>query len=74
MHPFVLIRCTRSACRATRVLVTSAPGRIGKELVALLAKSGKFTVRAAAFTPEKADMLRSLGTPLAMPYATEAAP
>jgi NADPH:quinone reductase-like Zn-dependent oxidoreductase len=56
------------------VLVTSAPGRIGKELVALLAKSGKFTVRAAAFTPEKADMLRSLGTPLAMPYATESAP
>ena len=44
-----------------RVLVTSAPGRIGKELVALLARSGKFKVRAAVYSPEKAALLRGLG-------------
>jgi len=43
------------------VLVTSATGRIGKELVARLSQSGEFTVRACSFSPEKADSLRVLG-------------
>lgn len=43
------------------VLVTSATGRIGKEVVAGLAKSGKVHVRAAAFSPEKAEYLKGLG-------------
>eukprot|EP01065_Artemidia_motanka_P045906 TRINITY_DN683_c0_g1_i3.p1 TRINITY_DN683_c0_g1~~TRINITY_DN683_c0_g1_i3.p1 ORF type:complete len:425 (+),score=207.84 TRINITY_DN683_c0_g1_i3:74-1348(+) len=43
------------------VLVTSATGRIGKEVVARLAKSKKFVVRAAAHNPEKADYLKKLG-------------
>lgn len=43
------------------VLVTSASGRIGKELVALLAASKKFTVRACYFSDDKVAMLRELG-------------
>lgn len=43
------------------VLITSATGRIGKELVARLSQSGEFTVRACSFSPGKADDLRTLG-------------
>ena len=43
------------------VLVTSATGRIGKELVARLAKDGEFTVRACYFSEEKIESLKSLG-------------
>ena len=43
------------------VLVTSSTGRIGKELVALLAKGGQFIVRAAVNTPSKEGTLRALG-------------
>jgi len=43
------------------VLITSASGRIGRELVALLAADGSFTVRACCFSMEKADSLKSLG-------------
>ena len=43
------------------VLITSASGRIGKELVALLSKSNKFTIRTCCFSENKADYLRSLG-------------
>ncbi len=43
------------------VLVTSATGRIGKELVARLSASKKFTVRACYFSESKVEMLRELG-------------
>jgi len=43
------------------VLVTSATGRIGKEVIARLSKAGRFTVRAAMFNPKGEDYLRSLG-------------
>lgn len=43
------------------VLITSASGRIGKELVALLAQQGNFTIRACCFSMEKADSLKALG-------------
>merc|ERR1712176_1340555 len=43
------------------VLVTGATGRIGKELVARLAKEGGFHVRAALHSPGKADYLKELG-------------
>eukprot|EP00929_Paragymnodinium_shiwhaense_P085753 TRINITY_DN4618_c0_g2_i1.p1 TRINITY_DN4618_c0_g2~~TRINITY_DN4618_c0_g2_i1.p1 ORF type:complete len:376 (-),score=91.65 TRINITY_DN4618_c0_g2_i1:261-1352(-) len=43
------------------VLVTSATGRIGKEVVARLAKGGKFHVRAALHNPEKGEYLKQLG-------------
>ncbi len=43
------------------VLVTSATGRIGKELVARLASKNQFTVRACYFSPDKADQLKALG-------------
>lgn len=46
---------------ATTVLVTSATGRIGKELVPRLAKCGKFHVRATVNTMSKADRLKELG-------------
>merc|ERR1712151_1330376 len=41
--------------------VTGATGRIGKELVARLAKAGGFHVRAALHNPDKADYLKKLG-------------
>jgi len=41
--------------------VTSATGRIGRELVARLAKDGGFHVRAAMHSPEKAGYLTKLG-------------
>ncbi len=43
------------------VLITSASGRIGKELVALLSQDGAYTVRACCFTQGKADSLQALG-------------
>lgn len=43
------------------VLITSASGRIGNELMALLAKQGKFTVRACCFSMDKAQPLKALG-------------
>lgn len=43
------------------VLITSASGRIGKELVAQLANQGSFTIRACCFSMEKADSLKALG-------------
>ncbi len=43
------------------VLITSATGRIGKELVALLADSGEFTVRACSFNPDNRPVLEALG-------------
>ncbi|MEM7293046.1 MAG: NAD(P)H-binding protein [Pseudomonadota bacterium] len=43
------------------VLVTSANGRIGKELVARLSQSEKFTVRACYFSEDKAEQLRAIG-------------
>jgi len=43
------------------VLITSATGRIGKELVARLAKSGEFTVRACFNNEAKAAELKALG-------------
>lgn len=43
------------------VLITSASGRIGKELVALLAQEGNFTVRACCFTLGNAEALTALG-------------
>ena len=43
------------------VLITSATGRIGKELVALLAADGGFTVRACSFNPDNRESLSSLG-------------
>ncbi|MEE9333296.1 MAG: NmrA family NAD(P)-binding protein [Granulosicoccaceae bacterium] len=43
------------------VLITSASGRIGKELLALLAKEGTFVIRACCFSMEKAESLKALG-------------
>lgn len=43
------------------VLVTSATGRIGRELVARLAKNEQFTVRACYFSEAKAEQLMGLG-------------
>ena len=43
------------------VLITSATGRIGKELVARLAANDAFTVRACYFSETKADSLLALG-------------
>jgi len=43
------------------VLITSATGRIGKELIARLAKDGQFTIRACSFSESKADSLKALG-------------
>ncbi len=43
------------------VLITSASGRIGKELIARLAQAGGFTIRACSFSPGKADELTALG-------------
>lgn len=43
------------------VLITSASGRIGKELVARLAQDGTYTVRACSFSPTSGDVLAGLG-------------
>lgn len=43
------------------VLITSASGRIGKELVAQLAKDNSFIVRACCFSESKASSLTALG-------------
>ena len=43
------------------VLITSAAGRIGRELVARLAKANDFTVRACYFSESKIDQLKELG-------------
>ena len=43
------------------VLITSATGRIGKELVARLATNDAFTVRACYFSDDKAAGLLKLG-------------
>ncbi len=43
------------------VLITSATGRIGKELVARLAKSNEFIIRACYFSDDKAQQLKDLG-------------
>lgn len=43
------------------VLITSATGRIGKELVARLSAGGQFNVRACYFSAQKADSLVALG-------------
>ncbi|WP_299030874.1 NAD(P)H-binding protein [uncultured Sulfitobacter sp.] len=43
------------------VLITSATGRIGKELVARLGAAGKFNVRACYFSDDKAQSLLALG-------------
>ncbi len=43
------------------VLITSASGRIGKELVARLAKDSKFIVRACYYSKDKAEYLKALG-------------
>ena len=43
------------------VLLTSATGRIGKELVARLSKRDDFNVRACYFSDDKAAMLKDLG-------------
>ena len=43
------------------LLVTSATGRIGRELVARMSKNENFNVRACFFSADKADMLKELG-------------
>ncbi len=43
------------------VLITSASGRIGRELVARMVQDNKFTVRAAYYSQDKIDYLRKLG-------------
>jgi len=43
------------------VLVTSATGRIGKEVVARLSQSGQFNVRCAVHNTGKADYLKQIG-------------
>lgn len=43
------------------VLITSAAGRIGRELIARLAKEDRFTIRACYFSEDKAAFLQSLG-------------
>jgi len=43
------------------VLITSASGRIGKELIAQFSKNDSYKIRACCFTQNKADSLRQLG-------------
>ncbi|AHD02920.1 NAD(P)H-binding protein [Leisingera methylohalidivorans] len=50
------------------VLITSATGRIGRELVARLAAAGDFTVRACYFSASKADQLTALGADEAVKF------
>ena len=49
-------------------LVTSASGRIGKELIARLAKDASFFIRATAFSEGKKDMLLALGADEVVPF------
>ena len=53
-------RVTAPTMSSRKVLVTGATGRIGKEVVARLAKGG-FHVRAALYSPNKAQYLTDLG-------------
>jgi uncharacterized protein YbjT (DUF2867 family) len=46
---------------AGTVLVAGATGRVGKAVVAHLAKSGKFTIRATSSNPENYEALKKLG-------------
>ena len=55
------LRHLSSSNNKPTVLVTSATGRIGKEVVARLASRGDVRVRAAVYTPSKAPYLYSLG-------------
>lgn len=50
------------------VLVTSATGRIGKELIARLAAADHFHIRACVFTESKADSLLVLGADEVVPF------
>jgi len=50
------------------VLVTSASGRIGKELISLLSQDANFTIRACCFTAEKSDGLKALGADEVVPF------
>ena len=43
------------------LLITSASGRIGRELIARLAQSQQFTIRACYFSDAKAEFLKDLG-------------
>mmetsp|Transcript_118499 Transcript_118499/g.206285 ORF Transcript_118499/g.206285 Transcript_118499/m.206285 type:complete len:327 (-) Transcript_118499:935-1915(-) len=54
------------------VLITSATGRIGRELVARLSKTSQFTVRATCHTASKADYLKSLGAHEVVPFDLKA--
>jgi len=49
-------------------LVTSASGRIGKEVVARLAAKGNFTVRAAVHNPAKGEFLKGIGAQEVVPF------
>ena len=60
LHSFSTFSTT-SVKPTKTVLVTSAAGRIGKEVVARLAKTPGFRVKAAVFTPSKAEYLTNLG-------------
>ncbi|MEH0020636.1 MAG: NAD(P)H-binding protein [Desulfobacter sp.] len=50
------------------VLITSATGRIGRELVARLTRENTFTLRACCFSPDKAELLKSLGADEVVPF------
>lgn len=50
------------------VLITSASGRIGKELVSLLSKNDNLTIRACCFSQNKAESLRALGADEVVAY------
>ncbi len=43
------------------ILITSASGRIGRELIARLAQAGDFTIRACYYSDSKIEMLKALG-------------
>jgi len=53
---------------AKTVLITSASGRIGKELVALLKSEKNTTVRACCFSEAKAESLKALGADEVVPF------
>ncbi len=50
------------------VLITSASGRIGRELIALLSQQENLTLRACCFTPDKTELLKSLGADEVVPF------